>query len=302
MSNDLSISMPYVADLSTHAPSSLFLSFDIQPVLFLVIVVLPIVFALYCLYNALQLLKVTWILKETPPSKIRGASQGYVEMKGVTEAFLEKTLIAPLTLSPAVWYRYSIEEWKTEQNQDGVRQFWDPIEAQITESPFIFKDDTGECVIFPENAEIHSTHYQAWTGYDRFPQKNKVITFWSSFWNSFTDWFFGKPHFRYQEWRIEPNTAIQVTGFFSTMMHDDPKIAKNNLLQEYLKNKKGSEVNLVSNEFLPEGHQFLISTEGESKLIKNSKLKAWVFFAAFLFFCAVSASSLYPLVMKAINR
>ena len=66
-------------------------------------------------FNAIQNLRRYQAIADTPTSKIRSASQGYVELSGTIEKADSpdiQPLSGPLTGLPCVWYRYSIERYR----------------------------------------------------------------------------------------------------------------------------------------------------------------------------------------------
>jgi hypothetical protein len=93
-------------------------------------------------------------IADTPLSNIATAAQGYVEIAGAAE-MPGPPLFSKLSMSPCVWYEYSIYEKK---NNDWVLE-----DSAASEEPFIIRDDGGYCVIDPDGAEIICSRERTWT-------------------------------------------------------------------------------------------------------------------------------------------
>ena len=128
---------------------------------------------LYCL-AAIALISVfTWVsslrrlrtLRNTPTSKIVSAAQGYVELVGRGAQFCEPPLLSPLRKVPCLWSRYRVEE--------SDRSEWRTVDSGETSNSFMLRDETGECVIDPEHAEIVTRHCDEWQ------QENCRYTEWT---------------------------------------------------------------------------------------------------------------------------
>lgn len=145
-------------------------------------------------------------ITSTPTSKIASAAQGYVELMGRgLPASVELTIFGKLTHLPCLWYRYNIEH----KDHDGD---WHSIESGTSENTFVLRDDTGDCVIDPDHADILTQHKQQWT---------------SGF-------------HRYTEWQLLKNDALYVLGEFRTQggstAEFDLHAEHNALLAEWKKN------------------------------------------------------------------
>jgi hypothetical protein len=93
---------------------------------------------------------------DVPTSKIASAAQGYVEFFGRAALVPESTLKAPISNQPCCWFSYCIES-KTSDDK------WKTVESGESVEHFRLIDDTGECVIAPDGAEILYTQYKCWT-------------------------------------------------------------------------------------------------------------------------------------------
>lgn len=117
---------------------------------------------LYCLAVIALISLCAWLsslyrlrtLRNTPTSKIAAAAQGYVELVGSGQPFCDPPLFSTLKRRPCLWCRYKIEQRE--------RNGWRTIDSGETSDSFLLCDDTGECVVDPENAEIITRRYDQW--------------------------------------------------------------------------------------------------------------------------------------------
>ena len=119
-------------------------------------------------------------IRDTPTSKIASAAQGYVELSGSGHPFGEP-LISKLSALPCLWYRYRIERRKSENK-------WKTMDSGESDDSFMLRDDTGECVVDPERAEILTQHHDQWHDGD----------------------------YRYTEWKLIEHDSLYVIGQFRT--------------------------------------------------------------------------------------
>ena len=119
-------------------------------------------------------------IRDTPTSKIASAAQGYVELSGRGHPFGDP-LLGKLSLLPCLWYRYRVE-----QRESGNK--WKTMDTGESDDTFILRDDTGECVIDPEQAEILTLHRDQWHDGD----------------------------YRYTEWKLIEHDSLYVIGQFRT--------------------------------------------------------------------------------------
>lgn len=120
-------------------------------------------------------------IRETPISKIASAAQGYVALSGRGKPFCDIPLLSEFSRRPCLWCRYEIE-------QRGSKKEWVKLDSGETTDSFMLRDDTGDCVIDPEHAEISTQHYARWEDNDC----------------------------RYTEWRLLQNDFLNVIGQFRT--------------------------------------------------------------------------------------
>lgn len=143
-------------------------------------------------------------IRDTPSSKVASAAQGYVELIGRGHQFGEVPLLSKLSLLPCLWYRYKIE-------QHTPRSKWQTIDSGESDDSFMLRDDTGECVVDPEQAEIFTQHRDQWH----------------------------KDGHRYTEWKLIAQDSLYVIGQFRTQggssLEFDTRAELNALLAEWKK-------------------------------------------------------------------
>lgn len=81
--------------------------------------------------------------------------QGYVELTGIAAAHPSSPLFSPMRGLPCVWYRHLVQEKQGEK--------WETVSEQISDTTFLLRDGTGECIVDPDHAEIMSQHVEVKT-------------------------------------------------------------------------------------------------------------------------------------------
>ncbi|HEX9685906.1 MAG TPA: hypothetical protein VGA25_08660 [Burkholderiales bacterium] len=120
-------------------------------------------------------------IHDLPTSKVASAAQGYVELFGRTELLPGEPITSKLSRSPCCWYSYQVEE-------KGSNNKWSTVDSGSSVEQFLLVDDTGQCVISPEGAEVLTHDHKSWAQLDR----------------------------RYTEWLLLPKSVIYAIGEFST--------------------------------------------------------------------------------------
>ncbi len=265
---------------------------DLDTILTLIFVCLPIFFALLCFYYAIYFIKAARNIEDSPTSKIRSATQGYVELKGTAQPLLTThPTIGKLTQKPCAWYRYTIEIFQTIRTPTQTNASWRLLDQDMSHDPFLLDDGTGECVIQPWGAEIMPTQGISWRGHTRIPSPPSTSFLRWLFWDSWGP-------YRYTEYRLEFDAPIYTSGMFCTLSSTDPRIQDTLLLKSYLAQNNLSSCNLLSKEGLVRNQNCIISAIPEPRIIRQFKIKAFIFFIVFLFFSTVSVHSSYPIVKK----
>ena len=104
------------------------------------------------------------LIDDMPTSRIRSASQGYVELVGIAHPS-SAPAISPLSSTTCLWWRYTIERYQ----KTGKSSHWVTVEKGSSDTIFLVRDDTGDCQIFPKGADIHTSHRKMWRGHSRRP-------------------------------------------------------------------------------------------------------------------------------------
>lgn len=121
-------------------------------------------------------------IHDNPTSRVASAAQGYVELFGRSELLPGSHLASSRNGLPCCWRRYRIDR-KTSNDK------WEHVDSGESNDHFLLVDDTGQCVISPEGAEILT--------------ENKNI------------WMEGS--YRHTEWLIVPKGQLYAIGEFSTV-------------------------------------------------------------------------------------
>lgn len=120
-------------------------------------------------------------IHDLPTSRIASAAQGYVELLGRSQPIAGHPVHSGLSQIPCCWYHYQIEEQKSNDK-------WEVIERRTSVDHFLLVDDSGECVVSPEGAEVFSQRHKSWR----------------------------EGSFRYNEWLLMPNSTLYALGEFVT--------------------------------------------------------------------------------------
>lgn len=153
--------------------------------------------------GAFKQLRKARIIEDTPTSKIRSASQGYVELSGVAKLLEGKPIIARLSGQTCLWYRYKIERYE----RSGKSSHWRTLESGSSKACFTLDDNSGEVVVYPQGADISSMRRQRWHGHSRHasPQRGQSTRF-----------SLGGGNYRFTEQRIEVDDYLYALGMFQT--------------------------------------------------------------------------------------
>ncbi len=194
-----------------------------------------------CLYSCWRIYK--WfhnarLVENTPTSTIRAAVQGYVELVGYA-----KRMDGPRTISASgaecVWYRYKVVEidagysgwhrwhWEYAIIINLIRSIFSfsnanfsPDAYTVSDDLFLLEDDTGQCVIDPDYADVIATRKKTWYARDsglEFSNGSGSVM-------------------RYTEYRIDEGDELYASGLFETHGHITPdyeKEALTNLLRQW---------------------------------------------------------------------
>ena len=163
------------------------------------------VMALISFFAWLSALHRLRMVRDTPTSKVASAAQGYVELIGRGRPFGDTPLISKLRQLPCLWYRYQTEQRDSDDK-------WKTVDSGESSDSFVLRDDTGDCVVDPEYAEIITKHRDQWHQGD----------------------------YRYTEWKLILSDYIYVIGEFRTRsgaVEFDSRAELNALLAEWKRDK-----------------------------------------------------------------
>ncbi len=149
------------------------------------------------------------LIEDIPTSKIRSAAQGYVELDGTAELMEGEPIVAPLTGTRCTWYSYKVEEKVEHYSSKGRRTSWKTIQSGVSDELFLIVDETGECVIDPEGAEVTPSKSDTW--YGNSPAWTHGLP------GNRGNRFFSTGRYRYTEKRIHVADSLYAIGMFRTV-------------------------------------------------------------------------------------
>ena len=185
--------------------------------------------ALYLFYLIWRNFHRARLIEDTPTAKVRSAPQGYVELEGEGRSLPEQTVIAPLSKTPCLWYRFRIEKEKRRRNSGGSN--WSKVESGDSEQPFVFYDDTGECLVDPRKAEVTPSVKKVWYGNSRWPGGGENRGLLGGMLGA---------RYRYTEERIDTG-SVYLLGWFDTIRSTDRSVREEVavLLRQWKQNPSG---------------------------------------------------------------
>ncbi len=104
------------------------------------------------------------LLEDTPTARIRSAPQGYVELEGEGRPLPGPPIVAPLTGTPCLWYRYRVEIEEEDGHGQAAHRRWRTLASGVSDALFELDDGSGRCVIDPEGAEVVPHVSDTWYG------------------------------------------------------------------------------------------------------------------------------------------
>ena len=145
-------------------------------------------------------------VEDLPTSKVASAAQGYVELLGKSMPIPDSPVLAALSHLPCCWYRYCVET-RTDKG-------WNHSDSGESVAHFLLVDDTGQCVVSPDGAEVLSARKSRWTQGDH----------------------------RYTEWLLLPRGNLYAIGEFRTIGGANLELEENkdvsHLMMDWKQNQK----------------------------------------------------------------
>ncbi len=175
---------------------------------YLVMYCVMIAVAAYLGYFAFFAFKRFRFMNAIATSKIRSAAQGHVELKGLGEWLPNGAIQSPFSQSRCVWYHCTIDK----RRRSGKRTTWTNISDQCSGHLFRLVDETGECIIDPDNAHVVPETDITWYGHSTSasldpPRKKSLVAF-------------GLGNYRFRERLIRPATPLYALGWFRTVQNN----------------------------------------------------------------------------------
>lgn len=121
--------------------------------------------ALAAFFFGFRRLRHARLIEDTPTARIRSAPQGRVELDGRGKSMGGYPVRSPLTGQECLWWQYSIER----HTGSGRRSRWSTVAKGTSDGLFLIVDDTGECVVNPEGADVVPMLKQQWYGDSETP-------------------------------------------------------------------------------------------------------------------------------------
>jgi hypothetical protein len=144
------------------------------------------------------------LIEDTPTSRVRSAAQGYVELVGTGRRMPGAPVIAPLSRQPCTWWRYTVERRSRDSKS---RTRWSVVSRGVSDALFLLEDDTGQCIVDPDGAEVLPQVTNTWYGSTPLPEAGPPIH------RGFRG--FGSDY-RYRESRMHDGDPLYAVGWFRT--------------------------------------------------------------------------------------
>lgn len=108
-------------------------------------------------------------ISDLPTSRIASAAQGYVELFGKAKMLPGEPIRSRLSSTSCCWYSYEIEE----KNSDDK---WRTVDSGTSVEQFALVDDTGQCVVSPDGAEVLTNSTRNWEEGSRRYTESLLLT------------------------------------------------------------------------------------------------------------------------------
>ena len=204
---------------------------------------------------AFNRLKRARMMQDTPTSRIRSASQGFVELRGHARTLPGPDIISPLSQTRCVWWSYTIQE-KNNRRSSSNNKGWKTIESEQSDDLFLLNDGTAECVVDPDGAEITPSLHRRWYGSTMRPSRvPKSGTAWIGFGN-----------YRYTEKILGLGELVYALGFFRTENNQVARYNEDLDVKELLSKWKADKRELLK--------RFDLNDDGEIDLDEWEKVRS----------------------------
>jgi hypothetical protein len=228
------------------------------------------------------------IILDTPTSKVRSASQGFVELAGNARSLDDTPLKSRGSFTQCVWYDVLVEK------PDGNK--WVTVEQDTSIYSFYIDDGTGLCAVDPEIGEVRTKAKKVWKKgklryTERLIKEGEVILclgqFESEQGRSKTEIAKVGTRLLLTQWKQDRDNLLRrfdANGDGEIDMNEwnqARQAAQQQAMKEIDDDYEPSSHNCLVKPF-DRGHPYLITTFTQEELTKRFKLNAFGLFAAFL--------------------
>lgn len=173
------------------------------------------------------------IVEDIPTSRVRSASQGYVELQGRSGNLPGPPVVSPLTGTHCCWWSYRVDQKVVRQRRGRTETSWQSISRGTSDEPFLLVDDTGECVVDPWGADVMAVTRERWYGDQRQPSAGARRSRY-------------RGRYRYSEKRLEANGPLYAIGWFRTERSSIDHQRQDDEVRELLSHWKRDQAALLS--------------------------------------------------------
>jgi hypothetical protein len=166
-----------------------------------------------------------------------------VELAGTAAQMDGEPILAPLTKLPCCWYSYKVER-RGDKN-------WHIIDQGTSDHLFLLRDQTGECIIDPEGADVTSDQKDVWQGDSKLATphtNNKLPSDWKlllKLGQTLNRGIATGSRYRYTETRIHDGNHLYGIGLFKTLDEVDHIQHRSEITRELLREWKKDSSSLL---------------------------------------------------------
>jgi hypothetical protein len=195
--------------------------------------------AVYSFWYGFKAWRENLVVEDTPTSRVRSAAQGYLQLMGHGVIPPDEDLKGPLTGIPCTWWRYKIEE----RRSNGRSRSWTTTQTDVSSTPFILDDGTGQCLVDPRGAEVFPNAKDVWYGGTEWPDVR--IPDGEGLFGKLADVLLSGGNYRYTEYRLQPREPVYALGAYRSpggsvdgVSVESPDRAVAELLREWKQDQK----------------------------------------------------------------
>lgn len=150
--------------------------------------------ALYLFWRMASWYQHARLIENIPTARVRSAPQGYIELIGTAKMMEGPVVFSPLSQTRCVWFSYKIEEKVREYDGKGrFRSRWRVVKQHTSDEVFMLEDETGDCAIDPDDAQVITNNKHVWYKRDIVPPR------------------------RFTEWTILEGEPLYAMGLFKSV-------------------------------------------------------------------------------------